>query len=225
MNADRYVDYIDGNGLVSLMDGLNGYILDKIYNSSFGDLVPIIIANAIRIDIWILIEDGNNITTELIKCTNNTDQNKTRTVMLHKKGEHYNAIIPIDKPVGTRNNNIASCDDNAAISLVNRYHVLHHDCTDDIETKDQDTCNELFTIENIQPTATKIINEVAHDIPTNVECVLDTHYVHNEVSHDVKTLANSLSMNPGAGFMNRRRLCQLTAAILTSDLTTHMWVL
>ena len=129
VNADRYVDYIDGNGLVSLMDGLNGYILDKIYNSSFGDLVPIIIANAIRIDIWILIEDGNNISTELIKCTNNTDQNKTRTVMLHKKGKHYNAIIPIDKPVGTRNNNIASCDDNVAISLVNRYHVLHHDCT------------------------------------------------------------------------------------------------
>ena len=29
----------------------------------------------------------------------------------------------------------------------------------------------------------------------------------------------------GAGFMNRRRLCQLTAAILTSDLTTHVWVL
>ena len=26
---------------------------------------------------------------------------------------------------------------------------------------------------------------------------------------------------PGAGFMNRRRLCQLTAAILTSDLTTR----
>ena len=32
-------------------------------------------------------------------------------------------------------------------------------------------------------------------------------------------------VSPGAGFMNRRRLCQLTAAILTSDLTTHMWVL
>ena len=30
---------------------------------------------------------------------------------------------------------------------------------------------------------------------------------------------------PEAGFMNRRRLCQLTAAILTSDLTTHMCVL
>ena len=29
----------------------------------------------------------------------------------------------------------------------------------------------------------------------------------------------------GAGFMNRRKLCQLTAAILTSDLTTRTWVL
>ena len=33
------------------------------------------------------------------------------------------------------------------------------------------------------------------------------------------------ALNPGAGLMNRRRLCQLTAAILTSDLTTPMWVL
>ena len=32
-----------------------------------------------------------------------------------------------------------------------------------------------------------------------------------------------LFMLSGAGFMNRRRLCQLTAAILTSDLTTHLW--
>ena len=37
-------------------------------------------------------------------------------------------------------------------------------------------------------------------------------------------LAQKLS-TPGAGFMNRRRLCQLTAVILTSNSTTHMWVL
>ena len=33
--------------------------------------------------------------------------------------------------------------------------------------------------------------------------------------------AARLLARSGAGFMNRRRLCQLTAAILTSDLTTH----
>ena len=31
------------------------------------------------------------------------------------------------------------------------------------------------------------------------------------------TLHNAAIFSPGAGFMNRRRLCQLTAAILTSD--------
>ena len=45
-------------------------------------------------------------------------------------------------------------------------------------------------------------------------------------SHWVKLLYTHFAgQGPGAGFMNRRRLCQLTAAILTSDLTTHMWVL
>ena len=40
--------------------------------------------------------------------------------------------------------------------------------------------------------------------------------------HIVKVFTQQMhTSTPGAGFMNRRRLCQLTAAILTSDLTTH----
>ena len=35
-------------------------------------------------------------------------------------------------------------------------------------------------------------------------------------------VTHRFTASPGAGFMNRRRLCQLTAAILTSDLTTHV---
>ena len=49
------------------MNGLNRYILDKVYNASFRDLSPIIIANAIRIAMWILVEHENSITTELIE--------------------------------------------------------------------------------------------------------------------------------------------------------------
>ena len=46
------------------------------------------------------------------------------------------------------------------------------------------------------------------------------------VSGFVRVCKSSWLDCPGASFMNRRRLCQLTAAILTSDLTTHiMWVL
>ena len=50
----------------------------------------------------------------------------------------------------------------------------------------------------------------------------ETKLIGNEV--ETKFISSFLTI-PGAGFMNRRRLCQLTAAILTSDLTTYMWVL
>ena len=36
-------------------------------------------------------------------------------------------------------------------------------------------------------------------------------------------MVSLIKSTPEAGFMNRRRLSQLTAAILTSDLTTHIW--
>ena len=71
--------------------------------------------------------------------------------------------------------------------------MLHHNCTDSIDTKDQENYNELFTTENMQHTPIKI---ATRDINTNVECVLDTTYIRNEVAHDMQTLANSLSINP-----------------------------
>ena len=44
--------------------------------------------------------------------------------------------------------------------------------------------------------------------------------------HQLGRSRHPLPCGSGAGFTNRRRLCQLTAAILISDLTTHnMWVL
>ena len=50
-------------------------------------------------------------------------------------------------------------------------------------------------------------------------------YMKSENWPDSLIATHSSTHTSGAGFMNRRRLCQLTAAILTSDLTTHMWVL
>ena len=42
-NSDRYVDFIDGNGRGYLLQGLNKYVNNRRYDTSFGDLVPIII--------------------------------------------------------------------------------------------------------------------------------------------------------------------------------------
>ena len=57
-------------------------------------------------------------------------------------------------------------------------------------------------------------------------------YINNAIApsgglsnYEIISVYVSCNVFPGASFMNRRRLCQLTAAILTSDLTTRMWVL
>ena len=56
-------------------------------------------------------------------------------------------------------------------------------------------------------------------------CTMHTCIVRTAVHAYMRTTYVHVHFCAGAGFMNRRRLCQLTAAILTSDLTTHMWVL
>ena len=49
-----YDDFIDGEHPDKLLRGMNEYIYEKRYNSSFGDLVPDILANAMKIDVLIL---------------------------------------------------------------------------------------------------------------------------------------------------------------------------
>ena len=55
--------------------------------------------------------------------------------------------------------------------------------------------------------------QAEEDIQYIIQSILYYYYMHINVY-----VLNA----PGAGFMNRRGLCQLTAAILTSDLTTRM---
>ena len=59
-NADRYIDFIDGNGRESLLHGLNEYIHDRRYDTSFGDLVPIILANALSVNFLIIQNNGSH---------------------------------------------------------------------------------------------------------------------------------------------------------------------
>ena len=54
-------------------------------------------AKALLIDIIIVIDDNNIITTEFINCTGGEVKNDTHTLILHKKGNHYNAIVPINE--------------------------------------------------------------------------------------------------------------------------------
>ena len=48
--------------LEKLKNGLSQYVLHSNYNTSFGDLVPVIVANAIHLNVIILMKSGMNFT-------------------------------------------------------------------------------------------------------------------------------------------------------------------
>ena len=64
-----YICFMAGS-LHTLYKGLYGYVNEKVYNTSFGDLVPQIIANAIKINIIIVSgTQSQGYTTHYVPCT------------------------------------------------------------------------------------------------------------------------------------------------------------
>ena len=90
-NASRYVEFIDGDGLTALHSGVTEYIYNKKYDTSYGDLIPNIIANAIMKNIIIVMKTKGNTRIELISCL----EANQPSILVYKNGAHYDAIIPI----------------------------------------------------------------------------------------------------------------------------------
>ena len=86
-NAHLYVPFLPTKH--SLFEGLRHYLIDKQYNHAFGDLVPLVIANAVSVNLNVFND----------KCKNGYDMinlvprsNSCISLDLHRSGDHYNAI-------------------------------------------------------------------------------------------------------------------------------------
>ena len=85
--VDHYVHFIlPGEKLLIC---LRKYIINKNYNNSLGDLLPLIIANALSVNIKIL--DQNNKLAEIIDIYPTSGLTLT-TITLHRHGDHYNGL-------------------------------------------------------------------------------------------------------------------------------------
>ena len=82
--------------LEKLKNGLSQYVLHSNYNTSFGDLVPVIVANAIHLNVIILMKSGRNFTVHGI-CI---DQS-VNSVLVVKRDEHYDVIVPSNMNLST----------------------------------------------------------------------------------------------------------------------------
>ena len=78
------------------MGFLNNFVLHSNYNTSFGDLVPVIVANTIHLNVIILMKSGINFTVHGI-CIHQSDS----SVLVVKSGERYDDIVPSNTTLST----------------------------------------------------------------------------------------------------------------------------
>ena len=90
-NYDQYVQFLEVGCSYTLFTGLRKYLLDRQYNQLFGDLVPIICANALDVNIKILNIINYQETQVLDVIPRKSTQ---QTVVIQRVNDHYNAVTP-----------------------------------------------------------------------------------------------------------------------------------
>ena len=88
-NAHAYLRYMATVFLDVLMWEMKAYVYQKHYNSSFGDLVPYIIANSLRVNI-IIISKLDRDSLHGITCS---DSYPVSNSFVYKQDMHYDAIL------------------------------------------------------------------------------------------------------------------------------------
>ena len=88
-NAPVYIRYMATLSLDILMWKMKAYVYQKHYNSSFGDLVPYIIANSLQINI-IIISKSDCYSLHYITCSDSYPVSK---IFVYKQDMHYDAIL------------------------------------------------------------------------------------------------------------------------------------
>ena len=91
-NISEYISFITDSSRSLFSTYLRQYIIYKNYNNQYGDIAPLIIANALQITLIIIDESLNNSINRFQVqprfCSN-------RTIYLHRKQDHYNGIRSI----------------------------------------------------------------------------------------------------------------------------------
>ena len=90
-NAQTYIPISKGVSFELLMRGMNAYVYHKQYDSLFGDIVPNIISNALKINIMIIYKTDNIFRVQEISPINQSSPR--RYIMVYKVGKHYDGAI------------------------------------------------------------------------------------------------------------------------------------
>ena len=113
-NINEYVQFYEENPHAALLRDMDRYLNYKIYNTRYGDIVPMILANALQLNL-VLINDLTVVQKlQLVECR---VPHYGKFVALQKCPDHYNGIV---KKVAIR-------------GLENTNHNIKHDLVNPVE--------------------------------------------------------------------------------------------
>ena len=96
-NIYKYVPFWGSREV--LLSGLTNDVRHKIYDSDFGDIVPLILCNTLKLNIEILYMDGDCYNSVLVIIDTGTQTSSG--LYSYKIGDQYNAITRNRDPISS----------------------------------------------------------------------------------------------------------------------------
>lgn len=90
-HMEYYSQFMIDTSNDNLFEYMNLYIYDKLYNTPYGDLVPLVLANALNINIVIISEGIQCLVAQTIHA--NSGDEVAGEILIYKSSEHYDGII------------------------------------------------------------------------------------------------------------------------------------
>ena len=95
-NCDMYLPFVYNMPKTHFFYEMNRYINERVYDSKYGDLVPLVAANALSINIIIVSKSDNCSSSCTVQSSHKSGTNHP-SVMVLKTGDHYDALVANDQ--------------------------------------------------------------------------------------------------------------------------------
>jgi hypothetical protein len=168
LNISEYSPFVHNDSNISFHNGLVKYVFDKIYNTNYVNIVPMILCNALNMVIFIV--EGNHVHHIVYPTTVQITSN-TKCIAIQKSGEHYDGLQCIDI-----NRQKPACSEHVSDSLITNLKNLRNDHPKNI----------IATHVNINSLRNKFcdVDDLLSNGLTDIFCISETK-LNNEFSDEL----------------------------------------
>ena len=91
-NIEHYKAFVVNDYKDKVLQDMFSYINHRVYNTYFGDLVPLILCNALKVNLLKITKNNDKFTTQMIYA-DCVEKEIDSVVCVYKYGDHYDALM------------------------------------------------------------------------------------------------------------------------------------